>query len=57
MTIVADHYQHVIGVDTHAATHTMNVVTAATGAPGRRRRSPSVRQDSTVLGTGSRGPC
>ena len=34
MTIVADHYQHVIGVDTHAATHAMNVVTAATRAPG-----------------------
>ncbi|MFF0817202.1 transposase [Rhodococcus sp. NPDC003318] len=34
MPIVADQYRQVIGVDTHAATHTLTVVTAATGAPG-----------------------
>ncbi|MCD5422693.1 IS110 family transposase [Rhodococcus pyridinivorans] len=41
MTIVADHYQHVIGVDTHAATHTVSVVTAATGAPGAQATFPA----------------
>lgn len=32
MTIVADTYRHVIGVDTHAATHTYVVLDAATAA-------------------------
>jgi transposase len=32
MPIVADQYEFVIGVDTHAATHSLSVVTAATGA-------------------------
>ena len=32
MSIVAEQYGFVIGVDTHAATHTLSVITAATGA-------------------------
>ena len=32
MSIVAEQYEFVIGVDTHAATHTLSVITAATGA-------------------------
>lgn len=32
MSIVAENYQYVIGVDTHAKTHTYAVITAATGA-------------------------
>jgi transposase len=31
-TIVADVYRYVVGVDTHAATHSYAIVTAATGA-------------------------
>ena len=31
MTIVAEHFDTVVGVDTHAATHTLAVVTAASG--------------------------
>lgn len=42
MFIVAEQYEFVIGVDTHAATHTLSVITAATGAvierPCSRRR-------------------
>ncbi|TCN53375.1 transposase [Rhodococcus sp. SMB37] len=32
MTIVADQYELVIGVDTHAASHTLSIITTATGA-------------------------
>jgi transposase len=32
MTIVADQYRHVIGIDTHAATHTYAIVDTVTGA-------------------------
>ena len=32
MSIVAEQYKFVIGVDTHAATHSLALVTAATGA-------------------------
>ncbi len=32
MPIVAEQYQFVVGVDTHAATHSLALVTAATGA-------------------------
>ena len=32
MSIVAEQYEFVIGVDTRAATHTLSVITAATGA-------------------------
>ena len=32
MTIVAEHYAHVVGVDTHAATHQYAVIAAGTGA-------------------------
>ncbi|SDP78279.1 Transposase [Arthrobacter sp. ok909] len=31
MTIVAEQYQHVIGVDTHAQTHTYAILDAGTG--------------------------
>ena len=31
-SIVAEQYEFVIGVDTHPATHTLSVITAATGA-------------------------
>ena len=31
-SIVSEHYQFVIGVDTHATTHTFALVAAATGA-------------------------
>lgn len=31
MTIVAEHYAHVVGVDTHARTHTYAVLSSATG--------------------------
>jgi transposase len=31
MTIVADHYTHVVGVDTHAASHTLAILDSATG--------------------------
>ena len=32
MSIVAEQYEFVIGVDPHATTHTVSVITAATGA-------------------------
>ncbi|MET3946327.1 transposase [Arthrobacter sp. UYCu512] len=32
MTIVAEQYTHVVGVDTHARTHTFSVLTSTTGA-------------------------
>jgi hypothetical protein len=32
MAIVADQYDFVIGVDTHAASHTLALITASTGA-------------------------
>ena len=32
MTIVAEQYTHVVGVDTHAKTHTFSMLAAATGA-------------------------
>lgn len=32
MTIVADHYSYVVGVDTHAATHDLAIIEARTGA-------------------------
>ena len=32
MTIVANSYTHVIGIDTHARTHTLAVLEAPTGA-------------------------
>ena len=33
MSIVADHYTFVVGVDTHARSHTFTVMEARTGAP------------------------
>jgi len=32
MVIVAEQYAHVVGVDTHANTHTFSVLAASTGA-------------------------
>lgn len=32
MNIVAEQYAHVVGVDTHAKTHTFSVLAASTGA-------------------------
>lgn len=41
MTIVADHYELVIGVDTHAASHTLSIVTTANGAIGDQVSFPT----------------
>ena len=41
MTIVAEHFDTVVGVDTHAATHTLAVVTASTGAELARAAFPT----------------
>ena len=39
MPVVAEEYAFVIGVDTHAATHSLALITAATGAVVIRRCS------------------
>ena len=41
MPIVAEHFESVIGVDTHAATHALAVVTAASGAELARATFPT----------------
>jgi transposase len=41
MAIVADQYDLVIGVDTHAASHTLAAVRAATGAVGQHAKFPA----------------
>lgn len=41
MTIVADQYEVVIGVDTHAASHTLSMITTATGAVGDQASFPT----------------
>jgi hypothetical protein len=41
MTIVADQYDLVIGVDTHAASHTLAAVRAGTGAVGQHVKFPT----------------
>jgi len=41
MPIVAEHFESVVGVDTHAATHTLAVVTAASGAERARATFPT----------------
>ena len=41
MPIVAEHFDTVVGVDTHAATHTLVVVTASTGAELARAAFPT----------------
>ncbi|MCX0271548.1 IS110 family transposase [Nocardia zapadnayensis] len=41
MSIVSEHYELVIGVDTHAAHHALSVVTAATGAALDQMRFPA----------------
>ena len=41
MAIVADQYDYVVGVDTHAATHTLALITAGTGAVGHQAQFPT----------------
>ena len=41
MAIVADHFNFVIGVDTHAASHTLALITAGTGALGQQAQFPT----------------
>ncbi|MDI5937147.1 MULTISPECIES: IS110 family transposase [unclassified Micromonospora] len=41
MAIVADQYDFVIGVDTHAASHTLALITAGTGAVGQQAQFPT----------------
>jgi len=41
MTIVAHAHPFVIGVDTHARTHTLAILTAATGAPTASEQFPA----------------
>jgi transposase len=41
MVIVADQYDFVIGVDTHAASHTLALITAGTGAIGQQAQFPT----------------
>jgi hypothetical protein len=44
MTIVAEQYAHVVGVDTHAKTHTFSVLAASTGAVVGPTRFPPPEQ-------------
>lgn len=41
MTIVADQYDLVVGVDTHAASHTFAILAAGTGALLQTARFPT----------------
>ena len=41
MLTVAEEYDVVVGVDTHAATHTMSLVDGPTGAVGEQRTFPT----------------
>jgi transposase len=41
MAIVADQYDFVVGVDTHAASHTLAVITAGTGAVSQQAQFPT----------------
>lgn len=41
MAIVADQYDFVVGVDTHAASHTLALITAGTGAVSQRAQFPA----------------
>lgn len=43
MTIVAEQYRHVIGVDTHAGTRTYAILDAGPDAPPIPRHSPRPR--------------
>jgi hypothetical protein len=58
---VAEEYDRVVGVDTHAATHTMTLLIAATGAVVEQRTFPTsvagLRRALTWIGTAPRtGP-
>ena len=44
MTIVAEKYAYVIGVDTHARTHTYAIINTTTGARARLRSLPRHRR-------------
>lgn len=58
---VSEQYEFVIGVDTHAATHTFALVAAATGRSSRMRNSRPAQPGWHVLRPGSSGsastPC
>ena len=41
MAIVADHYDFLLGVDTHAASHTLALITASTGAVHQQAQFPT----------------
>jgi len=41
MAIVAEQYEFVVGVDTHAASHTLALITADTGAVGQHAQFPT----------------
>ena len=43
MRTVAEEYARVVGVDTHAATHTMTLLIGATGAVVEHRTFPTSR--------------
>lgn len=53
MAIVADQYDLVIGVDTHAASHTLALITASTGAVGQQAQFPTSPQGCAVPSAGS----
>ena len=47
MRTVAEEYDRVVGVDTHAATHTMTLLIGATGARGGAPHVPDQRGRAT----------
>jgi hypothetical protein len=53
MAIVADQYDFVIGVDTHAASHTLALIAASTGAVRQQASSRPVRLGCAVPSAGS----
>ncbi|MBA3780267.1 MAG: hypothetical protein H0X12_00195 [Nocardioides sp.] len=52
-TSVSDEYDYVVGVDTHAATHSYAIVTAPTGALVMNGPSPPRQLGSLEPATGS----
>lgn len=57
MPIVADEYAHVIGVDTHARTHTYVILDTRTGGPPRPVScAPAVIPGSTCRTSASGSP-
>ncbi|WP_062530463.1 IS110 family transposase [Demequina rhizosphaerae] len=51
MTIVANTYTHVIGIDTHARTHTLTVIAAATAARGATAAFPTTARGLSRAGS------